>query len=162
LPEFGSDRIVIGGESAGAHLSAVSLLRLRDKHGFSGFRGAALTYGCYDMTMTPSMARWGPRNLILSTPIVAWFIDNFVPEGDRRQPDISPLYADLAAAAALFSVGSYDPLLDDTLFMQGRWLAASVRKSKSIRRHARLRRISNADGGAGRKRIRFRPRALRA
>ena len=32
LSEFGSDRLVIGGESAGANLSAVTLLRMRDRH----------------------------------------------------------------------------------------------------------------------------------
>src|SRR4029450_10441078 len=31
--EFGSGRLLIGGESAGAHLSAATLLRLRDRHG---------------------------------------------------------------------------------------------------------------------------------
>jgi acetyl esterase/lipase len=35
--EFGTDRLIIGGESAGANLSAVTLLRMRDRHGFSGF-----------------------------------------------------------------------------------------------------------------------------
>ncbi len=30
--EFGSDRLLIAGESAGAHLAAVTLLRMRDKH----------------------------------------------------------------------------------------------------------------------------------
>ncbi len=33
--EFGTDRIVIGGESAGAHLSAATMVRLRDKHGYT-------------------------------------------------------------------------------------------------------------------------------
>jgi len=123
--EFGTDRLVIGGESAGGHLSAVTLLRLRDKHGFSGFSGAALTYGCYDLSMTPSVARWGERNLILSGPIMDWFFKNFVPSGDPRDPDVSPLYADLSGMPpALFTVGTFDPLLDDNLFMYSRWLAA--------------------------------------
>nr|WP_245214912.1 alpha/beta hydrolase fold domain-containing protein [Pararoseomonas indoligenes] len=37
---------------------------------------------------------------------------------DLRDPAISPLYADLAELPpALFTVGTIDPLLDDTLFM---------------------------------------------
>ena len=43
----------------------------------------------------------------------------------RHVPDISPLYADLNnLCPALFSVGTKDALLDDTLFMHARWIAA--------------------------------------
>jgi acetyl esterase len=125
--EFGSDRLLIGGESAGAHLAVVTLLRLRDRHGFSGFRGAALTYGMYDFTLTPSVAGWGSRNLILSTPIIEWFRGHFLAGHDPRDPDVSPLYADLTGLPpALFTVGTLDPLRDDSLFMHARWLAASI------------------------------------
>ena len=123
--EFGSDRLLIGGESAGAHLSAVTLIRLRDRNGTTGFAGANLVYGCYDLAFTPSVARWGERNLILSTPIVEWFADHFVPRARRGEPDVSPIHADLRnLPPALFTVGTMDPLLDDSLFMYGRWLAA--------------------------------------
>ena len=43
--EYGTDRLLIGGESAGAHLSALTLLRLRDRHGLAGrFCGANLVF----------------------------------------------------------------------------------------------------------------------
>ncbi|HUQ39399.1 MAG TPA: alpha/beta hydrolase [Acidimicrobiales bacterium] len=127
--EFGTDRIVIGGESAGGHLSAVTMLRLRDDHGLGGaFAGANLVYGCFDVSKSPSMRRWGDRNLVLSGPIVDWFIEGYLPgtsPEERRDPRISPLYADLAGLPpALFTVGSMDPLLDDSLFMHARYLAA--------------------------------------
>ncbi|MFN8559851.1 MAG: alpha/beta hydrolase [Dehalococcoidia bacterium] len=123
--EFGSDRLLIGGESAGGHLSAVTLLRLRDRHGFTGFRGANLVYGAFDLSMTPSQRRWGERYLVLSGPFIAWAIRGFIGDADPRDPDISPLYADLRdLPPALFTVGSLDPLLDDSLFMYGRWVAA--------------------------------------
>jgi acetyl esterase/lipase len=127
--EFGSDRLAIGGESAGAHLSAVTAIRLRDRHGALPFRGANLVYGVYDLTFTPSVRNWGERNLILSTPIIEWFSNHFVPERARRgEPDISPLYANLRGLPpALFSVGTLDPLLDDSLFMSQRWAAAGNR-----------------------------------
>jgi acetyl esterase/lipase len=123
---FGSTRLVIGGESAGAHLAAATLLRLRDNHGAAdAFAGANLVYGCYDLSFTPSMARWGDRNLILSGPIVEWFCDlctSGKSAHERRDPSISPLYADLTGLPpALFSVGDTDPLLDDSLFMAARW-----------------------------------------
>jgi acetyl esterase/lipase len=130
LGELGvPDRLAIGGESSGAHLAVTTLLRLRDRHGLSdAFRAATLIYGVYDLSMTPSQRNWGDRYFILSTPIMRWFGRSFA--GDRdweelRDPDLSPLYADLRdLPPALFTVGELDPLLDDSLFMAARWQAA--------------------------------------
>jgi acetyl esterase/lipase len=132
--EFGVERLAIGGESAGAHLSAVTLVRLRARHGATPFRGANLVYGVYDLTFTPSVRNWGERYLILSTPIIHWFCDFFVPDRARRgDPDVSPLYADLRGLPpALFSVGTLDPLLDDSLFMASRWVAAGNRAELAV------------------------------
>jgi acetyl esterase/lipase len=38
--EFGTGVLTIGGESAGGHLTAVTILRMWDRHGYTGFRGA--------------------------------------------------------------------------------------------------------------------------
>ncbi len=124
--EFGSDVLTIGGESAGGHLSAVTLLRLRDRYGFTGFRGANLVYGAFDLSMTPSQMAFGDTRLVLRTIDMQQFYNAFLPTlTDRRVPDVSPLYADLKGLCpALFSVGTVDALLDDTLFMHGRWIAA--------------------------------------
>ena len=125
-PELGTDDLVIGGVSAGGQLSVCTLLRLRDKHGYTGFRGANLIYGAYDLSGTPSVRNFGDRNLILYTSITDWFYAQFVPdESMRRDPDVSPLYADLAGLPpALFTIGTLDPLLDDNLFMHARWISA--------------------------------------
>jgi len=125
-------RFAIGGESAGAHLSVVTLLRLRDRHGIKNRISAAnLVYGAYDLSGTPSQMLWGERNLVLSTPIIKWFGDNFLPgiaADERREPDISPLFARLNdMPPALFTVGTLDPLIDDTLFMAERWRTAGNR-----------------------------------
>jgi acetyl esterase/lipase len=127
--EYGSDRLLIGGESAGAHLAALTLLRLRDRRGTTApFHGANLVFGVFDLGMTPSARNWGERNLILSTPIMEWFAAQFTPgrsAEERRTAAISPLWADLRhMPPALFSVGAVDPLLDDSLFMHARWRAA--------------------------------------
>jgi acetyl esterase/lipase len=121
----------IGGDSAGGHLSVLTLLRLRDRHRITGaFAAANLIYGAFDLSMTPSQRNWGERNLILSTPIIEWFGDQFLSGIDaeaRRDPEISPLYADLRdMPPALFTVGNLDPLLDDSLFMEARWSAAGA------------------------------------
>ena len=132
--EYGADaadRLLIGGESAGAHLAALTLLRLRDANGtVEPFVAANLVFGAFDLSMTPSQRRWGNRNLILSTPIMAWFYDCFLPDlsaEERRAPEVSPLYADLSGMPpALFSVGAMDPLIDDSLFMAARWAMAGA------------------------------------
>jgi len=133
VKELGTDKLMIGGESAGAHLSAVTLLRLRDKHGFTDFRAANLVFGAFDLGFTPSVRRWGGRNLILNTPIIEWFTDHFVPRERRADPDVSPLYADLRdMPPALFTIGTLDPLLDDSLFMHDRWVAAGNRAELAV------------------------------
>ena len=124
--EFGSDLLTVGGESAGGHLAAVTVLRMRDRYGYTGFRGANLVYGAFDLSMTPSQLAFGDRRLVLRTIDMQQFYNAFLPTiTDRRVPDISPLYADLKGLCpALFSVGTQDALLDDTLFMHARWIAA--------------------------------------
>ncbi|MDP9346729.1 MAG: alpha/beta hydrolase [Actinomycetota bacterium] len=117
----------IGGESAGAHLSALTLLRLRAR-GEDGFSVANLVFGAFDLSITPSARAWGDTNLVLSTPIIEWFGDQYLPgvgAEERRDPAVSPLYADLSGLPpALFTIGTRDPLLDDSLFMAARWAHA--------------------------------------
>jgi acetyl esterase/lipase len=54
LADFGGDRFAIGGESAGAHLASLTLLRLRDRHGGARCHAANLTFGAFDIAQTPS------------------------------------------------------------------------------------------------------------
>ncbi|SES99446.1 alpha/beta hydrolase fold domain-containing protein [Oceanicella actignis] len=120
--------MIVGGESAGAHLAALTLLALRDAGRMERVRGAILNYGMYDLRMTPSAAHWGARQLVLSTPTIAWFVDNFVSDRAlRADPRVSPLLAALEGMPpALFQVGTWDPLLDDTLMMAARWVGAGA------------------------------------
>lgn len=124
--EFGTDVLTVGGESAGGHLTAVTILRMRERHGYAGWRGANIVYGAFDLALTPSQRQFGDTRLILRTIDMQQFYNAFLPTiVDRRVPDISPLYADLKKLCpALFSVGTRDALLDDTLFMHARWVAA--------------------------------------
>jgi acetyl esterase len=124
-------RRAIGGESAGAHLAVVTLLRLRDRCGVAprdAFQAANLAFGAFDLTGTPSRFLWGGRELVLSDPMMEWFVANYIPgttDSERRDPDVSPLYGDLRdMPAALFTCGTLDPLLDDSLFMEARWRTA--------------------------------------
>lgn len=130
---FGAERLFIGGESAGGHLSVVALLRLRDRHGLTPFHGANLVCGAFDLALTPSMRAF-TEPLVMARRDIETFVDGFLQHGeDRRDPDVSPLHADLAGLPpALFSCGTRDGLLDDTLFMAARWAAAGNEAELSL------------------------------
>lgn len=131
--EFGTKRLLIGGESAGAHLSVVTLLRLRDRHGLTPFAGANLVYGAYDLRLSQSCRAWGERLLVLNTPITEYFVRSFVPADRLEDPDVSPILADLAGLPpALFTVGTEDPLFDDTQLMFERWKAAGNKAELAV------------------------------
>jgi acetyl esterase len=57
-----------------------------------------------------------------------WFADQYLPSPlDRRDQEASPLRADLGdLPPVLLTVGTQDPLLDDSLFLHARLLAAGV------------------------------------
>lgn len=129
VEHFGAQKLAIAGESAGAHLSLCTLIALRDHHPEAArFLAANLVFGVFDLSLTPSQASWGERNLILSTPLMHWFYDHYLPqEQDPRDPLVSPLYARLEGLPkTLLSVGTQDLLVDDSLFLQGRLALAGV------------------------------------
>jgi acetyl esterase len=123
---FGNGPLFIGGESAGAYLAVQVLLRLRNKGLTNLFRAALLNFGIFDLGLSPSARNWGDRTAIISTPILRNYVGSFVPDDqDPQSAQVSPLYADLTdMPPALFTVGTLDPLLDDSLLMSQRWLAA--------------------------------------
>jgi acetyl esterase len=132
-------RRAIGGESAGAQLAVVTLLRLRDRHSIDvreAFAAANLVFGPFDLTGTPSRHLWGDRELVLSSPEMDWFADCYLPgmpARERLAADVSPLYGDLRnMPPALLTCGTLDPLLDDTLFMEARWRTAGNETTLSL------------------------------
>jgi acetyl esterase/lipase len=99
---------------------------MRDRHGFTGFKAANLSYGNYDTSMTPSQKWLGENGLLLQTADIEHCSDAYAPDiSQRRNPDMSAVYANLKdLPAALFTVGTLDPFLDDSLFLYARWIAA--------------------------------------
>jgi acetyl esterase/lipase len=126
---FGTDRMTIGGESAGGHLAAATILRLRDAGvGFDRVKGAALTYGCYDLGGTEMRRRAGPETLVLHGPTMSRILDKArgITADNRRDPALSPLYAELSGLPpALFVVGTRDPLQEDSELMYAKWVRQS-------------------------------------
>ena len=127
--QWGTDKMFIGGESAGGHLAAATLLRVRDRLGaIDRVLGANLVFGWYDLRGTPSIFGNGGHPDMLSPPGLQFMIESFTPgmsDAERRDPDVSPLFADLSGLPpCLVSVGTYDHLLDDSLFFATRLAAA--------------------------------------
>jgi acetyl esterase/lipase len=121
--------VAIGGESAGAYFAALTLLRIRDELDASErVRGANLVFGVYDLSGTPSSRGTSPSTALGGMPNGAsgmreMYVPGRSPE-ELRDPAISPLFADLhAMPPALFTTGTADYLLDDSLFMAARWQA---------------------------------------
>jgi acetyl esterase/lipase len=130
--EFGTDRLMIGGESAGAYFALLTLLRLRDRAGATPpFVGADLCYGCYDMSGTPSrvlMAGKVPYSPARTSGDRDALASPFLPGrsfAELRDPAVSPLWAELHdLPPCLVTVGTADWLLDDNLFLAARLAAA--------------------------------------
>jgi acetyl esterase/lipase len=131
--EFGSERLLIGGESAGGYMTAAVALRVRDELGaIDRVDGLNLTFGVYDWGRTPSQRGIRPTDAfdVLAVDTIALVTNCYVPnrtDDERRAPEISPLYADLRGLPACFiSVGTADHLLDDSLLFATRAAAAEV------------------------------------
>jgi acetyl esterase/lipase len=131
ISEYGSDRIIVGGESAGGYMAAAVALRMRDElNAIEHLVGANLVFGVHDWGRSPSQR--GLRVLdapdMLTPEGMAMFGDCYLPGltvEERRAPHISPLFADLHnLCPAFMSVGTADHLLDDTLMLAPRWAAA--------------------------------------
>jgi acetyl esterase/lipase len=131
ISEYGSDRIIVGGESAGGYMAAAVALRMRDEsNAIEHLVGANLVFGVHDWGRSPSQR--GLRVMdapdMLTPEGMAMFGDCYLPGltvEERRAPHISPLFADLHnLCPAFMSVGTADHLLDDTLMLAPRWAAA--------------------------------------
>ena len=135
--EFGAPLCFTGGESAGGHLGMLVALHLL-QHKESRFRefafkGLLLHFGAYSMTWLPQVYNFDPSPvLVLDRDLMDHYIEVFLPgmsEAQKKDPKVSPLYADLEKLRgrlppALFTCGTGDCLLDDTLFMSVKWMAA--------------------------------------
>jgi acetyl esterase len=113
--EIDPERLAIGGDSAGANLSAGLCHRLRD----AGERQPALQVLLYPMTQHrapfASRTRFG-EGAMLTTDMIEWFRNHYLrgPE-DATHPLVSPLLsADFGGLApAIIRTAGFDPLRDE-------------------------------------------------
>ncbi|KAF5632275.1 lipase esterase [Fusarium tjaetaba] len=130
MSDLGAPLRVLGGESAGAWLAVAVALELRDTYEIdvkTQIAAICAGYGIYDLTYTPSLLSH-ERNIVLSRKTMMKFLEaafGHILSGERKRPDISPLYADLGnQPPAHFLVGNVEPLLDDSIFMAAKWANA--------------------------------------
>ena len=138
------------GESSGAHILLLAMLKHRDRgkanlyppvplqtnrtssttqsNPLLSWKCLNLVYGVYDLSGTPSIQTDGDSSSPLCGNDLLWLYDlyttTFQNDGllSTKDASVSPLYANLAhLPPALVSVGTADPLLDDSLFLANKY-----------------------------------------
>jgi len=113
--ELGADpgRLAVMGDSAGGNLAAVVAQRTR--------RGPAqpalqvLLYPAVDLTLSFPSHQTYSAGYLLTKPGIEWYLNRYAgPEVDRRNPELSPYFGDVAGVApALIYTAGFDPLRDE-------------------------------------------------
>jgi acetyl esterase/lipase len=123
-----ANRIAVGGDSAGGGLAIALIGRLRDAHEELPVC-AWLVSPWTDLTMSGStLTTKDAVDPIVHKPYLNELADAYLPAGmDRKDPRISPLYADLKDfPPILIQIGSAETLLDDAVRFAGVAGAADV------------------------------------
>lgn len=107
-------RIVVGGDSAGGNLAAVTALMARDRGG-PGLAGQLLLYPVIAADFGTESYRAFGRGYYNPKPALQWYWDQYVPTvAERSHPYASPLGADLhGLPTAVVVIAGHDPLRDE-------------------------------------------------
>jgi len=129
VKEFHTEKIFISSGSAGSHLAALTTLYIRDSlNAISKIKGVNLEYGAYDLGGTPSFRQANDSTPFMNRQVLDYVFNLVFPGwtmAQKQDPRYSPLYADLHnLPPVIFTVGTADPLVDDTYFMEARWRLA--------------------------------------
>jgi acetyl esterase len=109
-------RIVVGGDSAGGNLAAVTALMARDRGG-PALAAQFLIYPVLAADFDNESYRLFGRGYYNPKPAMEWYWDQYVPAvTDRAHPYATPLNADLRGLpAAVLVIAGHDPLRDEAL-----------------------------------------------
>ncbi len=135
LADAGAGPVFVAGDSAGANLAALAILRLGQdlRRRVTGF---VSIYGAYAPEMHLSSHRlYGDGRFGLSEPQMRWFWNLYAPHlpPEIRSRDLTPLTADLADFPPTLCIGAEcDLLLDDTLAFYGELTKAGVDVSLAL------------------------------
>jgi acetyl esterase len=129
-------RIAVAGDSAGAHLAAVTAQLAAAAPGGPVPAFQLLIYPVTDLVEVAQSRITFAEGFLLTKESMDWYEEQFLgPDGDRRDPRASPLLAaDLSGVApALVVTAGFDPLRDEGEAYAARLRAAGVRTI--LRRH---------------------------
>lgn len=121
LAELQVERIILGGESSGAHLAAEALLHLRECGKAQAVAGFVSMCGGFDLTGSESLRRSNGKSLVIDGPSALRNLQRLTPSLNGREAK-GPLFADLSGLPpALLIAGALDPIIDDSLSMARQW-----------------------------------------
>ena len=109
------ERVGVGGDSAGGHLSAAVCGRLREA-GEPQPVWQLLLYPALDLTCSSPSHRLFAEGFLLSEHDVGWFLEHFacaVPADPLVSPHFQPLEALEGLAPAIVATAGFDPLRDE-------------------------------------------------
>jgi acetyl esterase len=113
------ERLAVGGDSAGANLSAAVINDLRAE---VAFRAALLIYGAFDLEASwRDYDRYAPEeDPLLPKSSMRMMMDAYLSGGaSAADPRVSPLFADLRHfPPSCFVVGAVDPLFGDSVALR--------------------------------------------
>ncbi|MFN7097596.1 MAG: alpha/beta hydrolase [Gammaproteobacteria bacterium] len=120
------DAIILSGDSSGGNFAALVAIRAAINN-LSNVKGQLLLMPATDLARTGESHRIYDKGYLLDR--VDWFYDFYIPKGvDRKNPRISPLYADIPSnmAPAKIIFATYDPLADDAKLYYQHLQAAGI------------------------------------
>ena len=122
-----AEHVVAAGESAGAILTVGLLQRARES-GFAQPAAAMIMSGWFDLAATgASYVTNREKDPFFKKPAVEWLAQNFVGDGDPRDPHANPLNADLAGFPPIYlQAGGDETLVDDSRMFADRARQAGV------------------------------------
>jgi acetyl esterase len=119
--------VLVGGDSAGGNLAAVTALMARDRGG-PPIAGQLLIYPVIAADFDTESYRLFGNGFYNPKPALQWYWDQYVPApADREHPYASPLRANLAGLPpAIVVVAGHDPLRDEGIAYADALEAAGV------------------------------------
>jgi acetyl esterase len=128
--DFGGDpaRVVVGGDSAGGNLAAVTAVMARDRGG-PDLAAQLLLYPVIAADFDTESYKLFGSGYYNPRPALQWYWDQYVPRAaDREHPYASPLHAQLdGLPPAVVVLAGHDPLRDEGIAYADALQAAGVR-----------------------------------
>jgi acetyl esterase len=133
--DLGGDaqRVVVGGDSAGGNLAAVSSLMARDRASHP-LAAQVLIYPVIAANFNTESYRLFGMGFYNPRPAMRWYWDQYIPAAaDREHPYASPLRADLAGLPpAVVVIAGHDPLRDEGMAFADALDAAGVTTTRCV------------------------------